>query len=812
MPKPASATSTSSWRGAIGRRSWCASPRRSCRGCGLSSRANAPATPFTGSALTPQRRPEPRIASIWPSSGRVGLGRIVATNATAEVIQTEGADTLERPGLPPMVQRVLARVPARYLTWLPLVAVTSLSFGMNAWRLGQAGWGNTYYAAAVRSMTLSWSNFFFGAFDPGGFITVDKPPFFLWMGALSARLFGYSTWSILLPSALAGAATVGILWLIVRRYFGAAAATIAALALALTPISVAVNRLNLPEPFYLLALVGAAGAVLRSLESRRWWTWAALAGLLVGIAFNSKMLAGWIPGPAFVIAILVGWPGPWRAALRPTLGRLVVLGAVTLVASASWMVVVDRWPVDSRPYIGGSTDNTVQDLVLGYNGISRVDGDGQGFNRNRGAQPPAGAPAPNRDGGPPAGFGPGFGPGPGGPAPGPGRPPGPGGTNGPGGIIAGTPGTWRMFDAANGGQIAWLLPFALIGAVWSAYLWRGHAARRATLAIFVGWVLLHAAVFSYAEGIYHSYYTAALAPGIAALVGINAVTAIEAVRRHRAWLVVVVLALAVTVLVQVDVAGRRPDFFGWLRPYVVAGAIAGGGVLAVATFWRRVPHQAGLGLTLGALLLLPGAWSFAETNQRPLNASLPQAGPRQGAAGRTFGSQAFDDGTSQIAEWLRAHNDEALRWDLAVASAQTGSTLIARHSLSVMALGGFSGRDRTISVEEFAAIVARGDVRYVSTDTAGVPGPPPNAQPAPGSPQPVPGTPGTAPPRIGPPRIRPNGTPASDGAPAGVPPGGAPRGPQPQPSGPQPQRVPPPNAATRQDGPTAIMSAVSAAC
>jgi 4-amino-4-deoxy-L-arabinose transferase-like glycosyltransferase len=513
--------------------------------------------------------------------------------------------------------------------------------------------------------------------------------------------------------------------------------------------------------------------------------WAALAGLLVGVAFNSKMLAGWIPGPAFVLAILVGWSGPWRSAVRPTLGRLVVLGAVTLVASASWMLVVDRWPEDSRPYIGGSTDNTVQDLVLGYNGLSRVDGDGQGFNRNRGAQP-ANPPAPNGNGGQP----PGFGPGPGGPPPAPG---GAGGARGPGGIIAGTPGTWRMFDAANGGQIAWLLPFALIGTGWSAYLWRDHAARRATLALFVGWVLLHAAVFSYAEGIYHSYYTAALAPGVAVLVGINAVTAIDVVRRHRAWLVMVVLALAVTVLVQVDVAGREPDFFGWLRPYVVAGAVAGGGALAVATFWRHVPHQAGMGLALGALLLLPGAWSFAETNQPSLNASLPQAGPRQGAAGRTFGSQAFDDGTGQIAEWLRAHNNESPRWDLAVASAQTGSTLIARHSLSVMALGGFSGRDRTISVEDFAAIVGRGDVRYVSTDTAGVPGPPPNAQPAQGPPQPVPGL-------------------APGGAPRGPRPGGAQQGPQPQLPRAQPQRVPPPNAAPLQDGPTAIMNAVRAAC
>jgi 4-amino-4-deoxy-L-arabinose transferase-like glycosyltransferase len=153
---------------------------------------------------------------------------------------------------------------------LSLIGVVVLSLFLNAWHLSQNAYGNTYYAAAVRSMSGSWSNFFFGAFDPGGFITVDKPPVFLWFGALSARVFGYSSWSILLPSAIAGSATVALLWAIVRRYFGILAATIAGLALALSPISVAVDRLNLPEPFLILFLVGAAGAVLQSIDSTRW--------------------------------------------------------------------------------------------------------------------------------------------------------------------------------------------------------------------------------------------------------------------------------------------------------------------------------------------------------------------------------------------------------------------------------------------------------------------------------------------------------------------------------------------------------------
>ena len=344
-------------------------------------------------------------------------------------------------------------IPALSWHFVALAGVVLLALALNAWGLSKAGYGNTYYAAAVRSMTMSWKNFFFGAFDPGGFITVDKPPAFLWVGALSARIFGYSTWSILLPSAIAGAASVGLLWLIVRRYFGSTAATIAGLVLALSPISVAVNRLNLPEPFLILALIGAAGAVLRSLESRRWWAWTALAGFLVGVAFNTKMLDAWIPGPALALALVVGVRTISRTSARQLLARLAVLGVVTLVVSASWMLVADAWPASARPYIGGSTDNTVLDLALGYNGFSRVDGDNHiggggprpAFNTGQALRPPDGI-----DGGqaqPPDGppalqdgrVAPGGVQGPTGQAP-PRGTTSPGGFQGAGGIIAGIPG------------------------------------------------------------------------------------------------------------------------------------------------------------------------------------------------------------------------------------------------------------------------------------------------------------------------------------------------------------------------------------
>jgi 4-amino-4-deoxy-L-arabinose transferase-like glycosyltransferase len=618
---------------------------------------------------------------------------------------------------------------ARFWHLAGLAGVVVLALMLNAWGLSRAGYGNTYYAAAVRSMTMSWKNFFFGAFDPGGFITVDKPPAFLWVGALSARIFGYSNWSILLPSAVAGAAAVGLLWLIVRRYFGATAATIAGLVLALSPISVAVNRLNLPEPFLILALVGAAGAVLRSLESRRWWAWTALAGFLVGVAFNTKMLDAWIPGPALALALVVGVRATSLASVRQLLARLAVLGAATLVVSASWMVVVDAWPASNRPYIGGSTDNTVLDLALGYNGFNRVEGQvsggGPGPASNTGqaqrpadgtdggqAQRPGGQPWQQGGPGAPGGVQPPTGQA----APGGGGSP--GGFRGAGGIIAGIPGLLRMFDDANGGQIGWLLPFALGGGLIALWSWRRDPVRRAFAVLFLGWIALYGGIYSYAEGIYHAYYTSTMAPGVAALVGVGAVTVANAVRRDRRWLMVAIGLVGLTVWTQLHIAGRTPDFYGWVRPLTVATALAGVAAMVVLAL-RRLPVASGVMLSVAGLLLLPAAWSWSASTNPSLNATLPQAGPQQGASGQTFGSQAFDDGTPQLAAWLKSHSDADATWQLVVSSSQNASTLIAEYKVSVMAMGGFSGTDNSITVAGFADLVSSGALRYVLVGQGG---------------------------------------------------------------------------------------------
>ncbi|HVP06065.1 MAG TPA: glycosyltransferase family 39 protein [Dehalococcoidia bacterium] len=578
----------------------------------------------------------------------------------------------------PWRERLGVRLDARVVPWSLFIGVTLLALALNTWNLTESGYGNTYYAATVRSMTLSWKNFFFGAFDQYGFITVDKPPFFLWVGALSARIFGYSSLSMLLPGALAGTAAVSLLWLIVRRWFGLIAATIAALVLALSPISVATTRLNLPEPFLILALVGAAGCIMQSIESRRWWAWIAAAGLLVGVAFNTKMLAAWIPGPAFALAVLVTARGMGNEAMKRVIPRIALLGVATLIVSGSWIAVVDAWPASDRPYIAGSTNNTALNLAFSYNGINRVNGDGQ--------------------------------------APGFNTPGAPGQFRGAGGVVAGSPGFLRLFDNADGGQIGWLLPFALAGGYLAVRHWRKDPTRRAGVVLFLGWILTYGLVYSFAQGIYHGYYTATMVPGVAATAGIAAAAVIQDVQRNRRWLLAWAGLIALTVYVQLVIAGREPDYYGWVRPLTVAAAVAGAGLTACLA-WRRLPIAAGLALSFGALLLLPGAWALGEASNVSLNATLPQAGPRTGYSSTTFGSKAFDAGEDELAAWLNAHNSPPTKWQLVVNSSQSGSYLIAAHNITVMSLGGFSGHNRAIDADQLADYVAAGEVRYVETET-----------------------------------------------------------------------------------------------
>jgi 4-amino-4-deoxy-L-arabinose transferase-like glycosyltransferase len=301
---------------------------------------------------------------------------------------------------------------------LLLLAATALLY---TWNLAASGYANSFYAAAVQAGSHSWKAMFFGSLDSGNSITVDKPPASLWVMDLSARIFGFNSWSLLLPQALEGVAAVGLLYATVRRISGHGAGLIAGAMLALTPAAVLMFRFDNPDAMLTLLLVAGAYAVTRALEAAS-ARWLMLAGSLVGFAFLTKMLQGFLVLPAFALVYLIAAP----TSLRRRIGH-VGLATVALVASAGWWVaIVSAWPAGSRPYIGGSTNNSVLNLVFGYNGFSRIFGGSAG-----------------------AGGGTGGG----------------ATTAAAGSSFGGATGLSRLFSSEMGNEISWLLPAALVALV-----------------------------------------------------------------------------------------------------------------------------------------------------------------------------------------------------------------------------------------------------------------------------------------------------------------------------------------------------------
>src|SRR5664280_1133439 len=463
--------------------------------------------------------------------------------------------------------------------------------------LGANGWANSFYTAAVQAGTQSWKAFFFGSFDAANFITVDKPPGSLWLTGLSARMFGVNAWSILVPQALAGVATVGLLYLTVRRHFSATAGLLAGAVLALTPVATLMFRYNNPDALLALFLVAGAYAVTRAVETAS-PRWLALAGVLVGFGFLTKTLQALLVVPAFAVLYLLAAP----TSLGRRLGHLVLAGVAMLVAGGWWVAAVTLWPAASRPFIGGSQDNSEFNLIFGYNGFGRLTGNVAGS-----------------VGGGPAGTG-------GGPA----------GTGGPWGAT----GVLRLFGAEMGGQIAWLLPAAVIFLV--ALLWLSRRSprtdgRRAALVLWGGWLLVTAATFSFANGIIHPYYNVALAPAIGALVGIGAAS----LWPHRRLLYVrglLIVAIAATGLCSFVLLSRSPNWQPWLRPTVLALALVSATAIAVGPWIpqrlaRRVPRRlaaifaatAATAAIVGGLAG-PAAYSV-QTAATAATGPIPAAGP-----------------------------------------------------------------------------------------------------------------------------------------------------------------------------------------
>ncbi len=646
------------------------------------------------------------------------------------------------PGIPARRPRLAALVRGRpgEPRWarpalLALLAATAVLYTIG---LSRSGWANDFYASAVQAGTRSWKAFFFGSLDAGNFITVDKTPASLWVMELSARAFGLNSWSLLLPQAAEGVATVALLYATVRRWHGPAAGLIAGTVAALTPVAVLMFRFDNPDALLVLLMTGAAYATTRAIESGR-TRWLMLTGALLGFAFLTKMLQGLLVVPAFALAYLVA--GPPRLSRR--LWQLLAAGAALVLAAGWWVAIVQLTPAADRPYIGGSTTNSVLQLALGYNGLGRLDGNEAGS----------------------VGFGGGAGP-----------------------RFGGSTGLTRLFAADMGGQASWLLPAALIGLAVLAWLsWRAVRTDRLRggAILWGGWLLVTGAVFSFMAGIIHPYYTVALVPAIGALTGIGAVELWRR-REHVAARLVLAAGITVTAVWAYVLLGRTPAWLPWLRTVVLlCGLLAAVLVLAMPAMARLATTRRGrtalaavpVTLTLAAVLAGPAAYSIdtaatAHTGALPTagpavtgafggpggafpggagpgrgrlpggvrapggsggfpggasgtagaparstgggtgGAGFPQAGGTGGA--RTGGPGGLGGNTQVAAALTRLLVDGAAgyRWTAATVGAESAAPLQLASGEPVMAIGGFNGTDDAPTLAAFEHMVAAGEIHY----------------------------------------------------------------------------------------------------
>ena len=481
------------------------------------------------------------------------------------------------------------------------------------------------------------------------------------MATAFARVFGFSAFSVLVPQALMGIASVGLLHAAVKRTSGPVAGLVAGAALALTPVAVRMFRFNNPDALLVLLLVAAAYCVVRALEKAS-PRWLALAGTAIGCAFLTKMMQAFLVLPAFALVYLVAAPTGLGRRIAHLAGALAAV-----VVSAGWYVaLVELWPADSRPYIGGSTDNSLLELALGYNGLGRIlGGDGNG------------------------GGG------------------GGGGTTG----FGGETGIGRMFNAAFGSEISWLLPAALVALVAGLWLTR-RAPRtdrtRAALVLWGGWVVVTALVFSYMGGTTHPYYSVALAPAIAALVGIagRELWRGRAEFAPRAWLAGVV---AVTAVWDYVLLAREADYLPWLKFVVVAVGLVLTTVLLVG--FDNTRRTAAVLVAAAVLTLGLGSAAYAVTTSAQAHTgSIPTSGPTSGGMGGGPGATTDSSGSAgSVSELL---STSTATWAAAVSGSQTAANLELESGKAVIAIGGWSGTDDAPTLEQFTAAVAAGEIDY----------------------------------------------------------------------------------------------------
>lgn len=584
-------------------------------------------------------------------------------------------------------------------------AILLLAAALRLWRLDQNGYDNEYYAAAVRSMAGSWHAFLYNSFDPTGFVSVDKPPLALWIQATAVKLFGFHGLTLLVPQVLEGVLAVALLDYLVRRRFGVWAGLFAALFMAVMPVSIATDRSGNTDSCLVLVLLLAAAALLPAAErgSRRLFV---LSMALIGLGFNVKMLAAFVVLPAFALVYGLSAPVPWRSRALD-----LAIGAVVLLAvSLSWAVLYDLTPPERRPFAGSTQTNSMLELAVGHNGLGRF---------VRLARSPASA---GTTGSPPGLSGQGM------------------AQASPGRQAAAAQwsrifvrvpaGPLRLADGQLAAQVGWLLPLALLG-VGGALLrigWRRPLPPpQAALLLWSAWAFTYGVVFSYAGGIFHFYYLVLMAPPLAALAGIGAVTG-WALYLEKGWGVLVLpCSLIATAAWQLSIESRTvglalppDDWRRWLHEALVIGSTIAAIALVFLLLdreWGRMKRAVATGvLTLGilAVLVMPAAWALSSVLVKGVSV-LPSAdlarlapGDRAGGA-RQAGRRAW---YRRLVAFLQ-ENRRGERYMLATSTTRVAAPIIIEAGAPVMAMGGFHGLDPIITPAELAHLVETNQVRFV---------------------------------------------------------------------------------------------------
>ncbi len=622
-------------------------------------------------------------------------------------------------------ERIAERVvPKRTPAWhrFALGGIMLISIFMNFFQLGKNGFG-TFYPPAVRSMMDSWHNFFFASYDPGGFVTIDKPPVGFWLQVFSSKIFGFSPFSVLLPQAIAGVLSVLLLYYLVQRHFGVVAGLLAALGLALSPISIVTNRnVTIDSTLALVLLIGA-WAVLRAAETGR-LRWLLLAAALVGLGFNIKMLEAYLVVPAYGLLYLLAAP----KRLWTRIGHLALATVVLLVVSFSWAIAVDLTPASQRPYVGSTQDNSEISLALGYNGIERLLGrfggrggfpggttrtrntatNGGATNSGTGNSTNNSATSGTINRGNTSGQAQ------------------RGGFGGAGGLFdIGNPGPFRLFTPPLAGQIAWILPMALLGLLALAWQRRprfGSDLQQKSMLLWGTWLLTTVIFFSVA-GFVHQYYMTEMAPAIAALFGIGVVVMWQDYRRGgwKGWLLPI--AVAVTIAEQIYVLTSYPAWSQILTPILTVLGIVAVLVLVLANVAPRLRERISntrvlipaLAIGVLAMMITPIIWAgipiLYSTQGDQLTAGPLSTEGLGLSSGNGGGRVGGNNTNTKLISYLVANQGNA-KFLVAVPSSMSADSIILATNKPVMAMGGFSGSDPILTTSQLATLISNGTVRY----------------------------------------------------------------------------------------------------